>query len=401
MTTATIHEVSLAGCSTELEVLPHIDKDVSVPLLADPPSDDARRLLKTVAKGFSVARGTWPVWQYVLLRLDADGHDGEKMLQGLPTWQYNYRPVTFSSGLSLPDLSDKVALTMHGMVHADGQATEPLVKAFLAALAEADETQRGIDPLPTAVVPVEVDSREFTVRVNKRAGSALSERQLFEVLRREPATWGGLREVGDAWRWDLSRLRLHPYREVKTGRAYLEALEALVGAVVPPKIDPVLPPLALPEAFDHLDLAWRLVTKTKLVRVPRAAVPARLTQPVQSVEEFESRCSALSDLLASLDVPEGSLPSNSGSLQRMSAELERLLGDRAATAVAAVDTLRRVAGIRAAQQHTGSAVRYDRNRAALGLSRFGSDWSGAWKHLEVVTVESLTIIREQLVSLLD
>jgi hypothetical protein len=401
MTTTTLHEVAQAGCLSALGLLPYIHKDVPVPLLADPPSDDARRLLKTVAKGFSVGRGTWPVWQYVLLRLDADGFDGEKILQGLPTWQHHYRPVTFSSSVSLPDLSDQVALTMYGMVHADGYVTEPLVKAFLAAIAEADETQRGIDPRPTAVVQVEVDSREFTVRVNKRAGSALSERQLFEVLRREPATWGGLQEAGDAWRWDLSRLRLHPYREVKTGRAYLEALEALVGAAIPPSIDPVLPPLALPEAFDHLDLAWRLVTKSKLVRVPRATVPARLTQPVQSVEEFESRCSALSDLLASFDVPVGSLPSNSGSLQRMSAELERLLGDRASTAVAAVVTLRRVAGIRNAQQHTGSAVRYDRDRAALGLSRFGSDWSGAWSHLEVVTVESLTTIREELVSLLD
>lgn len=401
MTTAIFHEVAAGWMFLRARVLPHNRKDIRVPLLVDPPSDNARRLLKTVAKGFSVAQGTWPVWQYVLLRLDADGLDGEKILQGLPTWQYHYRPVTSPSSGSLPDLSDQVALTMHGMVHADGHATEQLVKAFVAALAEACETQRGIDPRPTAVVPVEVDSREFTVRVNKRAGSALSERQLFEVLRREPATWSGLREVGDAWRWDLSRLRLHPYREVKTGRAYLEVLEALVGAAVPPNIDPVLPPLALPEAFDHLDLAWRLVTKSKLVRVPRATVPARLTQPVQSVEEFESRCSALSDLLASFDVPVGSLPSNSGSLQRMSAELERLLGDRAATSVAAVVKLRRVAGIRNAQQHTGSAVRYDRDRAALGLSRFGNDWSGAWTHLEVVTVESLTTIREELVSLLD
>jgi hypothetical protein len=372
-----------------------------VPLLVDPPSDDACRLLKTVAKGFSVAQGTWPVWQYVLLRLDAEGLDGERVLQGLPTWQHHYRSVTWPSSGSVPDLSDQVAMTMHGMVHADGEATAPLVKAFLAALAEADETQRGIDPRPSTVVPVEVESRKFTVRVNMRAGTALSEMQLFELLRREPATWGGLREMADGWHWDLSRLRLHSYRDVKTGRAYLEALEALVGAAVAPTIDPVLPPLALPEAFDHLDLAWRLVTKAKLVRVPRSTVPARLTQPVQSVEEFESRCSALSDLLASFDVPMGSLPSNSGSLQRMSIELERLLGDRAATAVAAVATLRRVAGIRAAQQHTGSAVRYDRDRAALGLSRFGSDWSGAWRHVEVVTVQSLTIIREELVSLLD
>jgi hypothetical protein len=372
-----------------------------VPLLVDPPSDDARRLLNAVASGFSVAQGTWPVWQYVLLRLDADGFDAQKILQGLPTWQHNYRPVTTLSSGSLPDLSDQMALTMHGMVHAGGQATEPLVKAFLAAIAEADETQRGIDPRPTAVVPVEVESREFTFRVNERAGSALSEIQLFELLRREPATWGGLQVVSGGWHWDLSRLRLQPYRDVKTGRAYLEALEALVGASVLPNIDPVLPPLALPEAFDHLDLAWRLVTKSKLLRVPRATVPARLTQPVQSVEEFESRCSALSDLLASLDIPVGNLASNSGSLQRMSAELERLLGDRAATAVAAVVTLRRIAGVRAAQQHTSSAVRYDRDRVSLGLSRFGSDWSGAWRHLEAVTVESLTTIREELVSLLD
>jgi hypothetical protein len=80
--------------------------------------------------------------------------------------------------------------------------------------------------------------------------------------------------------------------------------------------------MALPDALDHLDLAWRLATGEHLVRVPRAAIAAKLTQPTASAEGFESRCSALADLLGSLN------PSwQGGTLQNTKGELGELLGD--------------------------------------------------------------------------
>jgi hypothetical protein len=84
--------------------------------------------------------------------------------------------------------------------------------------------------------------------------------------------------------------RLRPYRGADTGKAYLEALEALVGIPAFNAAPRPLPPLELSDTFDHLDLAWRLHTGERLVHVPRASVVARLTQPVSSRDEFDSRC---------------------------------------------------------------------------------------------------------------
>jgi hypothetical protein len=155
-----------------------------------------------------------------------------------------------------------------------------------------------------------------------------------------------------------------------------------------------LPPMALPDALDHLDLAWRLATNDHLVHVPRAAMAARLTQPVASVEDFESRCSALADLLNALNLPKPA------TLHNMKAKLGELLGDHAGRAQAAVDTLRQAVALRAGQQHQGADTRAEEARVALGLTAFPGDWEGAWDHLRAVTVQALDTIREEIGSLL-
>jgi len=140
-------------------------------------------------------------------------------------------------------------------------------------------------------------------------------------------------------------LRVRRYRDVQD---YLARLEEMVGfSQVTPPIDP-LGPMALPDAFDHLDLAWRLLTGD-LVRVPRAAMAAKLTQPVARVEEFESRCSALADLLNALNMPKPA------TLHNLKARLGELLGDEAGRAQAAIDTSRAVVALRAGQ-HTRAPI---------------------------------------------
>jgi hypothetical protein len=159
--------------------------------------------------------------------------------------------------------------------------------------------------------------------------------------------------------------------------------------------------MELSDAFDHLDLAWRLHTSKRLVQIPRASVVARLTQPVLSKDEFDSRCSSLSDLLSCLDVPvSGDLNNTSKPLQRLEVALPAMTGDAGPTAVAAVGVLLQVAGVRNSQQHPGSAARYDRAWTALGIPRFGSDWANAWHQIQIVTIDALTTLREALVSTL-
>jgi hypothetical protein len=378
-------------------------EDVQVPSLLDPPSDEALTLFRTVLGARAGTDGGWPVWQYVVLKLDAERLDAYEVLRGLPTWNYNYRSVWIQGAGpgSDPELEHEARLTLHGLVHVGGPAADYSIRAFLAALAEADRTQAAIWPSATEVVPVSVDGTEFTALVNHRAGTNLREDQLFDLLQHEPATWGGLRSSDGTWSWDLTRARLHPYRGADTGKAYLTALEGLVGIPALNAAPRALSPLELSDAFDHLDLAWRLHTRERLVNVPRASVVARLTQPVSSRDEFDSRCSALSDLLSCLTVSVGhGQTGDSKPLQRLEVALPAMTGAAGPGAVDAVSVLRKVAGVRASLQHTGSADRYDRAWTALGLPRFGSDWTSAWRQVQVVTINALTAIREALVSTL-
>lgn len=376
---------------------------MQVPSLLDPPSDEALTLFRTVANARAATDGGWPVWQYVVMKLDGEGLDADEVLRGLPTWGHSYRSVWIQGAGpgGNPELEDEVHLRLHGLVHLGGPVAKVSVRAFLAAVAEGDRRLSAVPPSPTEVVPVEVDGRQLTTYVNHRTSANLSPGQLLSLLKNEPSTWGGLSSSGDAWTWNLTRARLRPYRGVDTGMAYLAALEALVGipAFSTAPRDPS--PLELAEAFDHLDLAWRLQTGQRLVHVPRASVVARLTQLVSSRDEFDSRCSSLSDLLSCLQVPLiGGLDTDSKPLQRLEGALPAMTGDAAPGAVTAVGILRRVAGVRASQQHTGSAGRYDRAWTDLGLPRFGSDWASAWRQIQVVTIDALTTIREALVSTL-
>ena len=374
-----------------------------MPSLLDPPSDEALTLFRTVFNARAGTDGGWPVWQYVVLKLDAEGLDAYDVLRGLPTWGYNYRPVWIqdTGPGSTPELEHEVHLTLHGLVHLGERAAEISIKAFLAAVAEAAQMQSDISPRAEQVVPVKVDGADFTDRIGHRLRLPVYSDQLFDLLQHEPATWGGLRSSDGTWTWDLTRARLRPYKNADTGNAYLEALEVLVGIPAFNAASRPLSPLELSDAFDHLDLAWRLHTGERLVHVPRASVVARLTQPVSSKDEFDSRCSALSDLLSCLTVPVGGdLDNDSKPLQRLEVALPAMTGDAGPGAVAAVGVLRRVAGVRASQQHTGSAGRYDRARTTLGLPRFGSDWASAWRQIQVVTIDALTTIREALVSTL-
>ena len=268
-----------------------------------------------------------------------------------------------------------------------------LVHGFLTAINVGFVMQRGIQPSPTAAVELKVAGEDFTRTVNGQAGTELTVEQLFGVLHGEPATWRGVNQNGGQWGWDLTDVRLSRYAGLANAQDFLARLEQVVGipAVTPPLV--TLPPMALPDALDHLDLAWRLLTGEHLVRVPRAAMAAKLTQPVASAAEFESQCSALADLLNALNLPKPA------TLHNMKAKLGDLLGGEAGRAQAAVDTLRSIVALRAGQQHQGADARAEQAKVALGLALFVGQWDGAWNHLRAVTVQALDTIREEISSL--
>jgi len=356
--------------------------------LLDPLPDDVLRFLRITADGYAAAGGQWPCWQWVWQELwTRDDLDAEQILRGMPAWEYDYRPTRAGNrGQRVPKIADEVPLTIQGMAFVSPAvpAVQPLVDAFLTALGTALVMQRGIRPAPTRPTELKVSAADFTRAVNTSAGTELDPEQLFAILRGEPATWHGISQNGGEWTWDLTSARLAPYAGVRTVDDYLARLDAEVALPQQPDLPQYLPALALPEAFDHLGLAWRVGTGKRLFRVPRAALPAKLTLPAASAEDFESRCSALCDMLKTFD-----FSTEGGSLNNMKVRLGELLGDEEAIrARDAVDTLRMLFDLRAAQQHQGADTRAMRAQTALGLTRFGSDWAGAWDHLRATAVQS-------------
>ncbi len=364
-----------------------------MPTLLNRPSDDALEMLQVIARGYETA-GCWPCWQWVKQQLWLKDLDAEEVLQGLPTWRHGYRSVRAITNGQLPDNGEQVSLTVHGMGLMVLPAVQLLVRGFLAAINVGIAMQRSITPSVIEPVELKVAGEDFIRPVNGQAGADLKVDQLFGVLRGEPATWRGVNMNGGQWGWDLTDIRLSRYVGIRDVQDYLARLEEVVGLgqVVPSAA--FLGPMALPDAFDHLDLAWRLLTGEYLVRVPRAAMAAKLTQPVASIEEFESRCSALADLLNAFNLPKPA------TLHNMKTKLAELLGGEAGRAQAAVDTLRSVVALRAGQQHQGADTRAEQAKVVLGLASFAGDWPGAWNHLRAVTVQALDTVREEIGSLI-
>jgi len=86
-----------------------------MPSLTDPLPDDQLLLVRTVADGFTVANGRWPVWQWVARQVEDKAHDASEILHRLPTWKLNYRPTWIGTGGGIPGDDTPIHLTVHGM----------------------------------------------------------------------------------------------------------------------------------------------------------------------------------------------------------------------------------------------------------------------------------------------
>jgi hypothetical protein len=373
-----------------------------MPTLLDPPSDDVKKLLRAVAAGFHAANGEWPIWQYVEWLVAKDGLDAEQLYRGLPVWEHGYSYIGFPGfpAGARPAPAAKARLTIAGIFHAGDAGTNELMDAFVHAVRAASDAQRTAEPTPTQVVNVGLHAADLAKPATVDSAPTVSAKQLGEVLEGEPATWSGLKDVGSSrWSWNLDQVRLSPYRGITTGLGYLAALEELVGHPPITAHRLPLPPMAIPDALDYLDLTWRLVTHTQLMHVKRAALPSVLTQAVASAEEFESRCSAIAILFNAFTTGVTANKTTGaaavGTLAGMKAKLTELLGDEAGRANDAVEVLRSIVAVRTGQQHRERDEDAERARVALGLATFGSDWQGAWEHLRHRMVDALQTIREE------
>jgi hypothetical protein len=171
--------------------------------LLDPLPEDTIRLLRVTADGYAASGGHWPCWQWVRQQLwTQHGLDAQEILGGMPTWEYDYRPVRLGyRGQPVPKVADEVPLSIHGMAYVCPAvlAVQRLVDAFLAVLKTAIVMQRGINPRPTEPVQLKVPGDDFTRTVNMATDTELSSDQLFALLGGEPATWLGIGQQNGQW----------------------------------------------------------------------------------------------------------------------------------------------------------------------------------------------------------
>ena len=161
-------------------------------------------------------------------------------------------------------------------------------------------------------------------------------------------------------------------------------------------------PLALPEALDFLDTAWRLAfgKRQALLRLRETTSIAKLSQSCTTRADFESQLSALADILKAMDIPDALLSktpeiNKDQTFTRLLDCLQTRLEESDYQEVErAVGTLRTVNDVRVALQHSGSARELPTSLAKLGI-RYPPQWGDAWDRIRAATIEALRVIREK------
>jgi hypothetical protein len=371
--------------------------------LLDDVSPDAERLLNVLIHAWAQS-DQWPVRQYVDHEMAAVGLDLREVLRELPEWNHGYRMVrVLGAAVLLPnapaELGDRIAPTIHGLVHCGQPMADQLVKAFLASVQVGCHRQEGFLPDPTKVKPVTLRGDLLITGIRQLLGAfgELSERQVRLMLAGEPATWLGVSPDPDSpdWTWNLWFGSLRPFA-VESGSAYLAALEELIGTHPEPELTTApVEPSALPRALDHLDLVWQVRAGQRLFQRPGFARTASLAEAAFSADEFEARCSALSDVFSMLTVPK--VDEVEGSLNFLKVALAQYLTDldQRRRAVEAVDTLRNVVGLRRGHVHSGAAPQSLKAAARLGI-RLTGDWTESWDRVRRVAIEAIYALIDEL-----
>lgn len=181
----------------------------------------------------------------------------------------------------------------------------------------------------------------------------------------------------------------------------------------PAAVEPVSP-LGLPEQFDVLDAYWRLFfgKKHRLLDLTTATGAASLALACGSRAEFESRLSALADIIDKLRVDDALLPPMAdedkadkikGSLDALQIALHhKLPAQHHASTDTAVQRLRRVRQARNILQH---GIARDGGLTSklreIGIHDAPPNWEGAWNAIRAQTADALSAIRNELRSALD
>lgn len=363
-------------------------------------TEPQQAVLDVISQIWLTKNARWPAYGYVEREVDRRGHRLEEVLptfpairaQGLGALVPEYRAVWVPTGGG-PDA--KLHLTVAGLAHLPVE-NQPIISVFLSAVsAMARRRQNAVlDPFD----PQEdlVTSTELSALLNRHSDSWI--KWLPQVFAHEPATWGGGQpDVDDQpWIW-RSTSALRHFVNVNDVNDYLWCINAfLQPAVEGPPVEVPDPPLGLAASLDFLAAVWSLKYGTSLLRLPSATVVTALALDAETADEFDSRLSALGQVLRGLDVPP---------MPNVPKHPVQYLGARVLTDVppesrhrvqAAIEVLAAAVAVRNSIQHAPAAPQSVSAMQRLGLVYPLSDWSIAWARVRTRVSLALTDIREEL-----
>jgi hypothetical protein len=353
----------------------------------------------------------WPVFDYLEADLDDRGLDAWIVLETLPRHpRTRYAAAHWSRAPNVrPTPEVRVGLTVLGFHHLERakRVNARMVETFLLLLSTLAERRRLAPRSPHVPRKPAIASHEALAAVTRRGipGDLLTQWLLWELLEHEPPTWGagGSIDEDGTWTRDIPR-EVYLFDGVDTFDAYVERMLAMFPEPAA-AISPSPPsPLELVAAIDYLDTVWRLAIGRgdHLFEHHSAVRTAQLAAGVATAAEFESRLSALSELLHSVQLPPKA-PSGRRPRDRPLAHLESyvlsVLPESKARIERAIATLHSVIDVRDAGQHTKAGDRGATALADLGIGYPPASWPQAWDVVSARTIEALDGLREEIATL--
>lgn len=342
----------------------------------------------------------WPVYQWLEADLWKTGFDALETINSFPViggpWHLNRSYSDLDVDLrNLPRPEVRVGLTVGGMAKMAQPAQ--IVDVFIGALRLAATVRASAQYHPVNVVEVRISSEELLASFRDSALAAPSSMDVYRLLTHEPVHGfgsSGSNPEKKTWFCELDSTVLR-YGDV-TAQSYLAMVEADLAK--PPdqpghRIFTNAPDLAT--AFTYLDTTWRLHETRSLLNVQDLAGVTSLAYPAATGDEYAARCSALADVVKSLQAP--GAPGVSGhSVTRLAAYIKTNLDDEGdyAGLDEVVATLDRVRDARDARSHGAAQPKGQVALQHLGVPGPPFDWPSAWATIQNAAAVALMDLRD-------
>lgn len=361
-------------------------------------ADAQQALIDIVWIGYRQAL-QWPFFEFVEGMMDKQNLDAVEVLASLPTLGRTaqghaayglVRPVY--SGGKAPMANQPLPLTVAGLRYVPEASNG--IALFFRLLDVMAAMRREAVFNPAKLSPVLVTETALKEKLTPNPEDLAF---LDLITQTEPPTWLGSSVPDARWSRQVTREIRH-FEGVTSIPEYVARLALYLEEPAPAPEPRYASPFELNAALDYFNAVWKLRfdRKRPILRIFSAERTAKIALDAGTQEEFDSRLTALSEIIKNLDVPP--TPGVGGHpLQRlpfyMKANLPGASGERIERAVAVLGAIR---VLRDSGQHVDAMTDSAEVLPLLGLTFPITDWSGAWNTVSAAAVDAVNTLREEI-----